>query len=188
MPETTDHETNPHPAPSVLLLICWNGGQFDVHPVADEQDALQFLAARARTHFAYYAEPGATAPADARELVDLFYGTGEGGMTDGEHHYGFRRAAYLPPAGGGPYEVTVRDAAVRVFEQATDPDTDDASDMYVLDAHGVSILLRRKLNTAGRPQDGSHLFVHLDREDYPESEGTELAVSVANGPDERHTL
>jgi hypothetical protein len=49
----------------------------------------------------------------------------------------------------------VEDAVVRVFTRSTEPGSDDASDVYVLEVFGVSILVRLRTTTthpANRPQ------------------------------------
>ena len=79
-------------------------------------------------------------------------------------------------------DFPVRDATVRVFDR--DPDTDDASDMYVLDVFGVSVLVRlrtTRTHPPGRPQ----LYIHIDNESRPE---TDLAVEVANGGEAHHRI
>jgi len=74
-------------------------------------------------------------------------------------------------------EFAARDATVRVFNRSTDVGSDDASDMYVLEVLGVSVLVRLRTTGAhagGRPQ----LYVHIDNET---REPTSLAVEVASG-------
>jgi hypothetical protein len=76
-------------------------------------------------------------------------------------------------------EFTARDATVRVFDRSTEVDSDDASDMYVLEVLGVSVLVRLRTTRAhpsGRPQ----VYVHVDNET---REPTSLAVEVAGGGD-----
>ena len=76
----------------------------------------------------------------------------------------------------------VRDAEVRVLDQSTEPDTDDASDMYVLEVFGVSVLIRlRTVDTGDDPQ----LYVHVDNENRPP---TQLAVEVCNGGEARYRM
>jgi len=62
------------------------------------------------------------------------------------------------------------DAVVRVYDR--EPDTDDASDMYVLAVFGVDLRIRRR--TDGR------VFVHIDT-DKGLAPGEVLAVEVRNG-------
>lgn len=43
---------------------------------------------------------------------------------------------------------------MRVFDRSREPDTDDASDMYVLDVFGISVLVRlrsTRTHPASRP-------------------------------------
>lgn len=79
------------------------------------------------------------------------------------------------------HDFPVRDAVVRVFDRSNEPGSDhasdDASDMYVLDVFGVSVLVRLRTtrdHPGGRPQ----LYIHVDNEGRPP---TALAVEVANG-------
>jgi hypothetical protein len=39
-------------------------------------------------------------------------------------------------------DFPMRDATVRVFDRSREPDSDDASDMYVLDVFGICVLVR----------------------------------------------
>lgn len=73
---------------------------------------------------------------------------------------------------------------MRVFDRSREPGSDDASDMYVLDVFGISVLVRlrtTRTHSAGRPQ----LYIHIDNESRPP---TELAVEVANGGEAHHQL
>jgi hypothetical protein len=49
-------------------------------------------------------------------------------------------------------EFPVRDAAVRVFDRSTEPDADDASDMYAAEVFGASVLIRRRTTDPTRKQ------------------------------------
>ena len=62
------------------------------------------------------------------------------------------------PAGTGdePARYHVRDAEIRVFNR--DWDTDDASDMYVMEVLGASVLIRR----AYRGEDGDYLRIAIE--------------------------
>jgi hypothetical protein len=51
-------------------------------------------------------------------------------------------------ADGMPEVHKIRDAEVRVFDQA--PGTDDASDMYVMEALGVTVRIRRVRESRAR--------------------------------------
>lgn len=66
-----------------------------------------------------------------------------------------------------PQRVTVRGAVVEVFDQA--PNTNDASDMYVLYVRGASVLVRERLVDPGNPAAGTELFVHIENEDRAQS-------------------
>lgn len=79
-------------------------------------------------------------------------------------------------------DVPVRDATVRVFDRG--PGTDDASDMYVLDVFGVSVLVRLR-TTPTHPASQPQLYIHLDNETRP---ATDLAVEVANGGETHHRI
>jgi hypothetical protein len=79
-------------------------------------------------------------------------------------------------------DFPVRDAIVRVFDR--DPDADDASDMYVLDVFGVSVLVRLRTARAN-PADRPQLYIHIDNESRP---ATDLAVEVANGGEVHHRI
>jgi hypothetical protein len=73
---------------------------------------------------------------------------------------------------------------VRVFDRSDDPGSDDASDMYVLEIFGVSVLVRLR-TTRTNPASWPQLFVHIDNEG---REPTELAVEVCNGGEAHHSL
>jgi hypothetical protein len=75
------------------------------------------------------------------------------------------------------YEFPVRDAVVRVFDRSSEPGVDDASDMYVLEVFGISVLVRLR-TTREHPTHRPQLYVHVDNEDRPPAD---LAVEVANG-------
>ena len=68
-----------------------------------------------------------------------------------------------------PAVTRIRDAEIRLFNAA--PGTDDASDMYVMEALGATVNVRRVRDSATR----SHLLVCVETGD----EG-EFAVSVNN--------
>jgi hypothetical protein len=71
----------------------------------------------------------------------------------------------------------VRDALVRVYDAA--PDTDDASDMYVLEIDGVKILFRLVAQDDDEDADGEtepSVYVYLENTGRPE--GTALVVDV----------
>ena len=68
-----------------------------------------------------------------------------------------------------PAITRIRDAEIRLFDAA--PDSDDASDMYVLEVLGATVIVRRVRDSATR----SHLLVCIETGD----EG-EFAVSVNN--------
>jgi hypothetical protein len=78
----------------------------------------------------------------------------------------------------------VRDAVVRVFDRSDDADSDDASEMYVLDVFGISVLVRLRV-TAGHPASRPQLYIHVDNEARPP---TELAVEVASGGEAHHRI
>ena len=81
-------------------------------------------------------------------------------------------------------DFPIRDATARVFDRSHEPASDDASDMYVLDVFGISVLVRlrtSRTHPASRPQ----LYIHIDNETRPL---TDLAVVVANGGENHHRL
>ncbi len=81
-------------------------------------------------------------------------------------------------------EFTARDATVRVFNRSTDVGSDDASDMYVLEVLGVSVLVRLRATGAhsgSRPQ----LDLHVDNET---REPNSLAVEVAGGGETHYRI
>jgi hypothetical protein len=73
---------------------------------------------------------------------------------------------------------------VRVFDRSTDVGSDDASDMYVLEVLGVSVLVRLR-TTRAHPASRPQLYVHIDNE---AGEPTSLAVEVANGGETHYRL
>ncbi|GAA0908166.1 hypothetical protein [Virgisporangium aurantiacum] len=81
-------------------------------------------------------------------------------------------------------DFPVRDATVRVFDHSHEPDSDDASDMYVLDVFGISVLVRLRTSRA-HPASRPQLYIHIDNEARPP---TDLAVEVANGGETHHQL
>lgn len=68
----------------------------------------------------------------------------------------------------------VRHAQIRVFDRADAPDSDDASDMYVIEVFGVSALIRLRTPRGGGPPE---LYVHIDNEGRA---ATDLAVEVGS--------
>jgi hypothetical protein len=97
------------------------------------------------------------------------------------------RAAEAPPdrlhtTVPGFRDYPVRDGVVRVFDR--NPHSDDASDMYVLEVFGISVLLRlrtARTHPVSRPQ----VFLHVDNED---REPSSLAVEVANGGETHYRI
>jgi hypothetical protein len=79
-------------------------------------------------------------------------------------------------------DFPVRDATVRVFDR--EPGSDDASDMYVLELFGISVLVRLRTSRA-HPASRPQLYIHIDNEGRPP---TDLAVEVANGGETHHQL
>jgi hypothetical protein len=73
-------------------------------------------------------------------------------------------------------DFPVRDALVRVFDRGTEPGADDASDMYVLEVFGMSVLIRLR-TTRAHPASRPQLYIHVDNED---RQPTALAVEVSN--------
>lgn len=79
-------------------------------------------------------------------------------------------------------DARLRDAQIRVFDRSTETGSDDASDMYVVEVFGVSVLIRlRKPRRFGQPE----LYVHIDNEGRPP---TDLAVEVDNRGETRYRL
>ena len=81
-------------------------------------------------------------------------------------------------------DFPVRDANVRVFDHSREPGSDDASDMYVLELFGISVLVRLRTSRA-HPASRPQLYIHIDNEGRPP---TDLAVEVANGGETHHQL
>jgi hypothetical protein len=82
-----------------------------------------------------------------------------------------------------PYrDFRARQAQVRVFDRSDEPGSDDASDMYVLEVFGVSVLIRLRTPRLG---DQPELYVHIDNEN---RSPTELAVEVDNRGETRYRL
>ena len=80
-------------------------------------------------------------------------------------------------------DFPVRDAVVRVFDRSTEPGVDDASDMYVLEVFGVSVLIR--LRTPRGPPSRPQVYLHVDNED---RSPTVLAIEVSNGGETHYRL
>ena len=80
-----------------------------------------------------------------------------------------------------PYDdFRVRQAQVSVFDRSDEPDSDDASDMYVVEVFGVSVLIRLR---APRVGDAPELYVHIENEGRPP---IDLAVEVDNRGETRY--
>jgi hypothetical protein len=82
-----------------------------------------------------------------------------------------------------PYEdFRVRQAQSRVFDRSDEPDSDDASGMYVVEVFGVSVLIR-----LGTPRVGEapELYVHIENEGRPP---IDLAVEVDDRGETRYRL
>jgi hypothetical protein len=73
---------------------------------------------------------------------------------------------------------------VRVFDRSTEAGSDDASDMYVLEVLGVSVLVRLR-TTGAHPSGRPQLYMHVDNE----TRGpTSLAVEVASGGETHYRI
>jgi hypothetical protein len=81
-------------------------------------------------------------------------------------------------------DVPARDAVVRVFDRSDQPGSHDASDMYVLEIFGVSVLVRLR-TTRTHPASRPQLYIHVDNEGRPP---TGLAIEVSNGGDAHYRL
>jgi hypothetical protein len=110
--------------------------------------------------------------------------------TDGAH-----RSAQADPTGGARdtrppgtvltvQDIPVRDALVRVFDRNDGVGSADASDMYVLDVFGISVLVRLR-STGTDPAAEPQLYLHVDNEDRP---STALAVEVGNGGETHYQI
>ncbi len=105
----------------------------------------------------------------------------EGGLAE-SLPWGFR---LLPASTADRFtEFTARDAMVRVFDRSTDVGSDDASDMYVLEVLGVSVLVRLRA-TGAHPGSRPQLYVHIDNET---REPTSLAVEVAGSGETQYDI
>ncbi len=82
-----------------------------------------------------------------------------------------------------PYQdFRVRQAQIRVFDRSDEPDSDDASEMYVVEMFGVSVLIRlRTPRVGGEPEP----YMHIDNEGRPP---IDLAVEVDNRGETRYRL
>jgi hypothetical protein len=97
-------------------------------------------------------------------------------------------AGATPPGEPGhdpapPYrDFHVEQAQIRVFDRSDQPDSDDASDMYVVEVFGVSVLVRlRRPRGGGQPE----LYVHIDNETQA---SIDLAVEVDNRGETQYRL
>lgn len=81
-------------------------------------------------------------------------------------------------------DFPVRDAIVRVFDRSLQPGVDDASDMYVLEVFGVSVLVRLRTSDE-HPAGRAQLYIHVDNEARPP---TDLAVEVTNGGEAHYRI
>lgn len=73
--------------------------------------------------------------------------------------------------------VQVRDAEIRVFNQDPGPESDDASDMYVLEVFGLSLLVRLRRGDLTEPGGLDTPYVHIDNEGGPHGP---LFIEVCN--------
>ncbi|MDT5029181.1 MAG: hypothetical protein QOE61_5607 [Micromonosporaceae bacterium] len=82
-----------------------------------------------------------------------------------------------------PYQdFRVRQAQIKVFDRSVEPDNDDASDVYVVEVFGVSVLIR--LHTP-RVAEAPELYVHIDNEGRPP---IDLAIEINNRGETRYRL
>jgi hypothetical protein len=113
---------------------------------------------------------------------------------DEDRHQAPQQRATAAVAGGEPTrpvtaaldfeDFRARDAVLRVFDRSTEPGCDDASDMYVLDVFGVSVLVRLR-TTRTHPASRPQLYVHIDNEG---REPTHAAVEVCNGGETHYRI
>jgi hypothetical protein len=122
------------------------------------------------------------------ELIDIQIRATPGQRQPSQHDAnatGTGSEPHGPDAKTGSFtDFTARDAQVRVFDRSTDAGSDDASDMYVLDVFGVSVLVRLR-TTSTHPTGRRQLYVHIDNDD---REPTDVAVEVANGGETHYHL
>jgi len=71
-----------------------------------------------------------------------------------------------------------------VFNRNTDIGSDDASDLYVLEVFGVSVLVRLR-TTRAHPATRPQLCVHIDNDN---GEPTSLAVEIGNGGETHYRI
>jgi hypothetical protein len=97
-------------------------------------------------------------------------------------------AGAAPPGEPGhdrapPYrDFRIEQAQIRVFDRSDQPDSDDASDMYVVEVFAVSVLIRlRRPRGGGQPE----LYVHIDNEG---AASIDLAAEVDNRGETRYRL
>jgi hypothetical protein len=79
----------------------------------------------------------------------------------------------------------VRDAEIRVYKQDNGADSDEASDMYVMEVLGVSLLIRARTGDPNDPDNPDSLFIHIDNED---RESCTLAVEVCNSGETEYQM
>jgi len=79
-------------------------------------------------------------------------------------------------------ELRVRDAVVRVFDRSHGVGSDDASDMYVLEVLGISVVIRLRVTD---PDSLPQLYLHGDNEDRPP---TALAIEVSNSGETHYRI
>ncbi len=97
-------------------------------------------------------------------------------------------AAAAPPSAADhgpalPYDdFRVRQVQIRVFDRSDEPDSDDASDMYVVEVFGVCVLIRLRSPRVG---EAPELYVHIDNDARPP---VDLAVEVDNRGETRYRL
>lgn len=84
-----------------------------------------------------------------------------------------------------PETVRVRDAEVRVYNQDNGTGSDEASDMYVMEVLGVSLLIRARTGDPNNPDNPDSLFIHIDNED---PEPCTLAVEVRNSGETEYRI
>lgn len=77
-----------------------------------------------------------------------------------------------------PETVHVRDSEIRVYNLDTEPESDDASDMYVMEVFGLALRIRLRRSDPDDSAAPAAPSIHIDNED---REPCTIAVEVGNG-------
>lgn len=101
------------------------------------------------------------------------------------HRYSLDTSEHPVGSVANPETVRVRDAEIRVYNQDHESDSDDASDMYVMEVFGLSLLIRVRKGDPNDRDNPDAPFVHIDNE---HRESCTLSVEVCNSGETEYQI